>query len=651
MIGLPCAGNFQPIQPNIAGPSNAFFSNCAQTADDGKALDGLQPNTKSCVTTVIDRFSTSFNWTEVNFGSIWLRPWFYLFLNSAMTDQLFGGLTFVTAGSWIQVPPGYFSLAKNNLFVGTSQYGEKASKFASRAGPIFAVDANTALTDYGPCAHGDRATCNLEAEGVGIWQGAFQPKRMINIYDGPHFADGNLFVNIGAWQCDRSNAEGKQPGQCKLPDGMQCGIYSSTMQPAVKKNGVIDPHAMMVLDAPIGWKQPNGFYYPPAFAYRGSAFFKTVPAALKDLNMCYSFGPEDGFKEPSLRPGGCRHNVVDRVRDYISGSMRNLAGGSIISGPPNNPLPLGPIDFTTILTDLDGSLTGATGVVSDNRECPCNTACTLDGHAGKCGPKKMGDPCTCLIELPTTSLSRNCVLRRARARPGRACPSVSRARRYQFVTSVMAQLRNPPTSHDVHRGQRRRGQLGRPRPACPRGDPTGKWGSWAGREGRRGQVCDARHIGLASARHGHDRSRTARFHAPSIGPNSSPPGLRRTAGAISNYIDTQQRTHKRAHRRPPPAPRRLPLPQSRLTPNQRTEFASRRAVRASTPPPRFKPNKELRARTTSLPATTRDHQLSTVRPADGASRPDVEAPQWANSSRLGTSHLHAARRRQQKPRS
>jgi hypothetical protein len=175
-----------------------------------------------------------------------------------MTDQLFGGLAIVTAGSWVQVPPGYFSLIKDNLFVGTTQHGAGASKFASRSGPIFSFTANDSLGAYAPCVQGDGVTCNLHAEGVGIWSGAFNPKRLINIYDGPHFADGNLFLNIGAWQCNPQPCDGKNANECAtaLADGFPCGIYSSTRQPYKKG----DPKPMVVIDAPIVWKQPNGFY-------------------------------------------------------------------------------------------------------------------------------------------------------------------------------------------------------------------------------------------------------------------------------------------------------------------------------------------------------------------------------------------------------
>ncbi len=531
-------GNFQPIQPNKAGFNSSFFTNCAQTAAniaDGEK-NGLLPNTKSCVTTVIDRFSTSYNWTEVNFGSIWLRPWFYMFLNSAITDQLFGGLTIVTAGSWIQVPPAYFSLAKDSLFVGTTQFGSGASKFARRSGPIFAVTRNDDVNSgYAPCKRGNGVTCNLDFEGTGIWSGAFNPKRLVNIYDGPHFADGNLFLNVGAWECDPQPCQGKGGGQCDLPDGFPCGIYSSTMQPAVKTNGQVDPHKMVVLDAPVGWKQPNGFYYPPAFAYRAATFFKKIPDALQDLNMCFSFGPEDGFKEPKLRPGSCRHNVVDRTRDYIAGNMGiNPAGGASISGPSNpaNPLPIGPIDFQTILIDLDASLTGASGVVnlSSDQCTTCDADCTTpDGHKGKCKKTGTSQTCnTCQVTLSTTSLSRNAFFN-APAQ-GDECLSFGlQTSPYQFVTSVMAALeQSPATTNPTY--------VNKVDPVnWPDRPGVAIYRQWKlnGEVDEAGQVCDA---GIAGAPRGTFMVGPNIFHSPTL-TQSEPPELSGQPGAIY-YIDT-----------------------------------------------------------------------------------------------------------------
>ena len=128
---------------------------------------------------------------------------------------------------------------------------------------------------------------------------------------------------------------------------------------------------MVVLDAAVGWKQPNGFYYPSAFTYRGSTFFKKLPTSLPDpdpanpLNQCFSSGAEDNYMNPSERPGDCRHNVIDRTRDYVAGNIEalNAAGPSIFRAADNN-LTVTPIDFSTILIDLDGTLTGAKGMIS-----------------------------------------------------------------------------------------------------------------------------------------------------------------------------------------------------------------------------------------------------------------------------------------------
>lgn len=348
-------GNFQPIQPNAAN-----VTGCVSTG----AVDAdLAPNTEACLMTVVDRFTTSYNWAQVNFGSIWFRPWYYLFLNGAVTDQLFGGLTFVTAGSWLQVPPAYLSLAKNSLFVGTSQFDP--SPYARRSGPVFSIASGDDLANYAPCA-GARETCNLNDQGTGYFRGGgYQPKRLITIYDGPHYADGNLFLNVGSWQCDPQPCAGKTDCETDLP----CGIYSSTTQPASPD---LDPHKMIVIDAAVGWKQPNGFFYPPAFTYRDSTFYKKLPVGVPEpdpdnpLNQCFSSGEANDYGDPTELPGGCRHNVIDRTRNYIFGNMIALNGTSTITGPanPQVPLQITPIDSSTILIDVDGSLTGATGKLS-----------------------------------------------------------------------------------------------------------------------------------------------------------------------------------------------------------------------------------------------------------------------------------------------
>ena len=280
------------------------------TCANQRVASGSGSNDKSCSLTLIDRFTASFNWSPVDFGAIWLRPQFFAFTNGAVTDQLFGGLTFVSGGAWTQAPPGYFTVTKDSLYVGTTQIADIGD--AGRSGPAF---------DLATCA---TTACPLPVDGTALFTQGFQPKRLINIYDGPFFADGNAFANTQPFECDASII-----GDDGSP---QCGIYMSTVQPrACHYPATIpaDSTTMCVIDAAVGWKQPNGFYYPPAFAFERSAF-------------------DDE---------SARHNVVDQYAQYIQG---NLAS-------PDHPttyaelrdyVGITPIDSSTILNDLDGTFTG-----------------------------------------------------------------------------------------------------------------------------------------------------------------------------------------------------------------------------------------------------------------------------------------------------
>ncbi len=281
-------GDFKPVK---YGPKPI----CQQSTPPG---GNWTSNVEYCVTTVVDRFTTSFNWAQVNFSSIWFRPWWYLFLNGAVTDQLFGGLTFVSGGNWAQMPPAYFTLAKDSVFIGTSQ--PAAHTFASATGPSIP----------GPSACTGPEACVLPEEGVGIFKNGFNPKRMINIYDGPFYAEGNIFLDTASFTCDPQSFS-------------SCEAYLSTIQPGSASQ-------MTVSDAAIGWKQPNGFYYPPAFAFK-----------------------QTGFDQRSQR-----HNVIDPYRGYVQGTPAVPSAPTIFDPLYGNDPNVTPIDFSTILNDLDGTLTG-----------------------------------------------------------------------------------------------------------------------------------------------------------------------------------------------------------------------------------------------------------------------------------------------------
>lgn len=254
----------------------------------GNCVPGMREgDANACATTVIDHFTTSFNWAEVNVGSVWLRPFHYLFSNSAVTDQLYGGLGFVSGGSPEQALPGQLAIAMDSLFVGSTAQAGHGS-----ASPL------------GPDVSGARCSgsfCSFAKDGVPYFVGSFQPKRLITIYDGPFFADGNLFL------IDEPKA---------APPASS--VYLRTTQPWENR--------MRVVDAGIGWKQPNGFYYPPVFGFRNSGF---------------------GL-------GTARHNVVDQYAKYAYGDGTGNPRIASILGDAS----FTPIDTQTILNDLDGTLDG-----------------------------------------------------------------------------------------------------------------------------------------------------------------------------------------------------------------------------------------------------------------------------------------------------
>lgn len=316
-------GNFLPVKygsnPSCASglPEESLFST----------------NPDYCVTTLIDRFTTSFNHPGADFGAVWLRPQWFVFMNSAITDQLGGGLGFITGGSWTQTPPGYFSITKNSVFVGSTQVDNPD---AAAVGPNLCPSPTPASTCAENCDAAGGAMCVLPAEGIALFTGGFNSKRMISIYDGPFYADGSVFTDTEPFVCDTT-------GPAPFSDPNSCQIYSSSTEPQhplTTSNGTPTPSGtpaptgspqMQVVNAAVGWKQPNGFYYPPAFAFRKTGF----------------------------DAGTFRHNVIDQYATYLQGSLVSP------TGQPEAFAPLGqtyagitPIDFSTILNDMDGTLTG-----------------------------------------------------------------------------------------------------------------------------------------------------------------------------------------------------------------------------------------------------------------------------------------------------
>ena len=83
--------------------------------------------------TVLDRFTTSFNWAQFTVAAIWLRPQWYLVTDSVITDVQQAGLTMVTGGGYhaADVVPGHWALVRKSVFIGHTQ---EDNPYASNGG-------------------------------------------------------------------------------------------------------------------------------------------------------------------------------------------------------------------------------------------------------------------------------------------------------------------------------------------------------------------------------------------------------------------------------------------------------------------------------------------------------------------------------------
>jgi hypothetical protein len=154
-------------------------------------------------------------------------------------------------------------------------------------------------------------------------------QRFFNIYDGPAFEENNAYLDINP-----VTITGCSPGgNCSGSDWMY-GQVSGVPK---------DPNGTCYLpNAAIGWKQPNGFYYPPAF-HSNNLFFKGVE--IRHFVI-----------EPLFKPNS--YTTVDtatldaRYCTYTGAQFQGYTD----------------VDRQTELNDDDGSLTGLINTISVNKD-------------------------------------------------------------------------------------------------------------------------------------------------------------------------------------------------------------------------------------------------------------------------------------------
>ena len=356
-------GDFKPIQPNVPDRSARAATNCAhsrirQIHDAAQHADLRHHRRRP--------LHTSFNWAEVNFGSIWFRPWYYLFLNSAMTDQLFGGLD-LRHRRQLDAGPAGLLLARQEQPVRRhfAVRSQRQSRTPNAPGRFQDLErARTPCSRRLPTVRRRPATSPPKAPATGANSSR----------------SGSSPSTTGRISPTATRSQRRRRGHAihsRVRARSNCEQSSSAASTArhpaavvTDSKGRIDKtKTMTVIDAAIGWKQPNGFYYPPAFAYRKSSFVKTLShdaGGRQRPEQCFSFAKKTTTTSAALAARWKLPSQRHRSHAALYQRQPDLAQrrAADLRTRRDRCAPVTPVDFSTILLDVDGSLTGATGSLS-----------------------------------------------------------------------------------------------------------------------------------------------------------------------------------------------------------------------------------------------------------------------------------------------
>jgi hypothetical protein len=315
--------------PKLSPDSGRFATQCTCPAPPALCDCSAVPRCDNgqeqhCMITALDHYTSSFHWTETNFAAIWLRQQWYLVVDSVLTDVQNAGLTMVTGGSYTasDVIPGHWALVRKTVFVGQTQpdnpYASSASPFNPKG---LACDAGSP-GNY----------CLSAAEGVSFPISNFGVnQRMFNIYDGPAYQDSNAYLDINPVVVS----------DCHPSQNQQTCVSSQYLAGRALGLPQDDNGVCYMPNAAIAWKQPNGFYYPPAF-HSTNLFFDNV-----DIRHFVI--------EPLFQPGTFATDPVAAQKRYCNWNTAMFNGFT-------------DIDRQTELNDDDGSLTGLVNTISVNQD-------------------------------------------------------------------------------------------------------------------------------------------------------------------------------------------------------------------------------------------------------------------------------------------
>ena len=276
----------------------------------------------NCAVTVLYRFTSSFHCAHGNFSALWLRPQWFLLTNSVLSDVQNGCLIFVSRVDYTHssVISSYWALSRISVFICNSIYSDYAqnnpfSRYICPFNYSSGVGCDL-IRDKGAPGY-----CLNSAAGISMPIIVFfTNQRLSNIYDSPHLPGLATRTSTLLLSIVRSTLYGDcMYGKC------------SSVPAAAREPGNTDPKKCYLPNAAIGWKQPNGFYYPPAF-HSTNLFFDNV-----DIRH-YVIAPM--FQENTYLT-----NSTETAKHYCTGSTDFFNNWTSI-------------DRQTELNDDDGSLTG-----------------------------------------------------------------------------------------------------------------------------------------------------------------------------------------------------------------------------------------------------------------------------------------------------
>lgn len=351
--------NGQPCQSDAdCGAGNTCTQDCSRAPTCGVPTTGPTfDNRDFCPVTTIENLTSSFHWPQQNFAAMWLRGRWFLLNNSVLSDSQNGGVGLVTGGDYTlsNVAPGQWQIARKSVLIGHTQAGAcsndpgrscvsdpdcgmgnscNINPFASNAGPFNPLKGTfNGITLEGlKCDNpGDGQSCVSKSEGMIVPLSNFaMQQRMYNIYDGPNYQDSNAYLDINTTslspQCNPGDGSNLNNNSANCPQATDWMYTANLGLPIDQETG-----ECVLPNAAIGWKQPNGFYYPQAF-HSQNLYFNNVD--IRHLVI-----------EPLWKPGTFDPDMELVAKNYCTFNPGIFTGFTSI-------------DRQTVLNDDDGSLTG-----------------------------------------------------------------------------------------------------------------------------------------------------------------------------------------------------------------------------------------------------------------------------------------------------